>query len=233
MVPSLQSGGRRGFIVATAITALLALVGAVLIAAGFRGSEGPPAVDESSASAPVGAESAVDDTEVRTRAPREADRDDVDFGPVLTGSPPVALDIPSIDVHSDNIVGLGLANDGSLEVPRDPSAPGWFTEGPSPGQFGPAVIAGHVDSQAGPAVFYRLGELNRGDQVSVTRQDGSVATFVIDSVESYKKAEFPTRDVYSNTTNRAELRLITCGGEFDDDTGHYLDNTVAFAHLVD
>jgi sortase (surface protein transpeptidase) len=149
---------------------------------------------------------------------------------VLPGSRPIGLAIPSIDVHSTNIVGLGLEEDGSLEVPRNASAPGWFTPGPSPGQFGPAVIAGHVDSADGPAVFYRLGELRRGDQVKVRRQDRSTAVFVVDRVRSYQKDRFPTREVYGNTTDRAELRLITCSGEYDDKLG-YLGNTVVFAHL--
>ncbi len=155
----------------------------------------------------------------------------IDFGPILPASAPVALDIPDIGVHSTNIVDLGLAADGAIEVPEDPSAPGWFYPGPSPGQFGPAVIAGHVDSDRGPAVFYRLGELDPGDRVHVTRADGTVGTFLIDRVEAFAKAEFPTHEVYGDTTNRAELRLITCGGNYDDDAG-YLGNVVAFAHLV-
>jgi sortase (surface protein transpeptidase) len=146
-------------------------------------------------------------------------------------SRPVALSIPSIGVRSRSIVGLGLAKDGSIEVPRDPASPGWFTPGPSPGQFGPAVIAGHVDGRDGPAVFYRLGELRRGDRVKVTREDGSTASFVVDRVKEYDKDRFPTRSVYGNTTDRAEIRLITCSGEFDEKDG-YQSNTVAFAHLV-
>lgn len=150
---------------------------------------------------------------------------------MLPGSEPVALDIPAIDVHSRTIVDLGLADDGSIEVPGEPSAPGWFTPGPSPGQLGPAVIAGHVDSTQGPAVFYRLGSLHEGDRVRVSRADSSVATFVIDRVAVFPKADFPTHQVYGNVTNRAELRLITCGGGYDSTTG-YVSNVVAFAHLV-
>ena len=212
-----QVGGRRGVVVA-AVAGLLALVGTGLVAVGIRGSEGPPSVSA--------------DVSVQTStAPPVPKTERIDLGPVLTGSPPVALDIPRIDVHSRNIVDLGLAKDGSIEVPRDYSAPGWFTPGPSPGQFGPAVIAGHVDSKKGPAVFYRLGELRRGDRVRVTREDGSVASFVIDRVKQYEKDRFPTRAVYGNSTNRAELRLITCGGQYDKKAG-YLSNIVVFAHLT-
>ena len=152
------------------------------------------------------------------------------FGPMLPGSAPVGLDIPRIGVRADTIVELGLASDGTIEVPQDASAPGWFAPGPSPGQLGPAIIAGHVDSTSGPAVFYRRGELGRGDRVKVTREDGSVATFAVDKVKTYEKNEFPTRAVYG-TTNRAELCLITCSGEYDSETG-YLSNTVAYASLT-
>jgi sortase (surface protein transpeptidase) len=89
-----------------------------------------------------------------------------------------------------------------------------------------------VDSKAGPAIFYRLGDLRRGDRIAVGREDGTTARCVVDRVEEYPKVEFPTTEVYGNSTSRAELRLITCGGDFDHRTGHYVDNVVVFAHLV-
>jgi sortase (surface protein transpeptidase) len=144
----------------------------------------------------------------------------------------VRLDIPSIGVHTSTFVDLGRGRDGSIEVPQNFAAAGFYTLGPTPGQFGPAVIAGHVDSHQGPAVFYRLGALKAGATVSVGRRDGTTARFVVDKVAAYPKAQFPTTQVYGNTTSRAELRLITCGGSFDDRSGHYIDNVVAFAHLV-
>jgi sortase (surface protein transpeptidase) len=145
---------------------------------------------------------------------------------------PVALRIPSIDVSSPALVDLGKQPDGSLEVPADPADAGWFSPGPAPGQFGPAVIAGHVDGGGGPGVFYRLGELRPGAPVEVVRADGTTARFVVDKVERYAKDRFPTAAVYGDSTHRSELRLITCGGDFDDETGHYVDNVVAYAHLV-
>ena len=218
MTPRGQGGGRRGRIVAATIALLAFVVGAVLVVNGLQKSAGPPQAETAEAQA----------APTPRKAPTQAR---VDLGPVLPGSAPVALDIPSIDVHSTKFVGLGLAKDGTIEVPRNAANPGWFTPGPSPGQFGPAVIAGHVDSKKGPAVFYRLGELRRGDRVTVARKDGSVASFVIDRVKQYDKDKFPTRAVYGNSTNRAELRLITCGGQYDRKTG-YLSNIVAFAHLT-
>ena len=117
-------------------------------------------------------------------------------------------------------------------MPVDFGRPGWFRDGPAPGQFGPAVIAGHVDSKNGPGIFYRLGALRPGAIVVVRRADGVPAHFSVDKVERYAKDRFPTVAVYGDTTHRSELRLITCGGSFDARTGHYLDNVVAYAHLV-
>ena len=228
-----EHGGRRGVLLAAAATAVLAVLGVVLLVLGLGSSDGPVAASNTSATSTSAAPTP---RPARTPGPSRAApskgpaRHSPGFGSFLPGSPPVGLAIPSIDVRSTHIVGLGLQGDGSIEVPRDASAPGWFTPGPSPGQLGPAVIAGHVDSTTGPAVFYRLGELRPGDRINVTRADRSVATFSIDRVVTFKKDDFPTRAVYGATT-RAELRLITCGGSYDDDTG-YDSNTVAFAHLI-
>ncbi|MDP9435388.1 MAG: class F sortase, partial [Actinomycetota bacterium] len=147
-------------------------------------------------------------------------------------SRPLTLSVPSIGVRDSALIDLGKEADGSLEVPEDYGQAGWFSPGPAPGQFGPAVIAGHVDSKDGPGIFYRLGELRPGATVTVTRADGSTARFQVDKVERYPKDRFPTVAVYGDTTHRAELRLITCGGEFDRSTGHYVDNVVAYAHLL-
>ena len=150
----------------------------------------------------------------------------------LPRSRPLTLTIPSLGLDRSPLVELGKEPDGSLEVPSDYDTAGWFAPGPAPGQFGPAVLAGHVDSKDGPAVFYRLAELRPGAIVEVAREDGRVARFVVDKVERYAKDRFPTVAVYGDTTQRAELRLITCGGRFDARTGHYTDNVVVFAHLL-
>lgn len=226
-----EQRGRRGTHIVAAATSVLVL-GVALITIGMRGTAGPPQPgrDAISPSAETSAPQPAW-TKPNRKSTAAPDAEGVDFGPILPGSEPVALDIPSISVHSTNIVDLGLAADGTMEVPQDASAPGWFAPGPSPGQFGPSVIAGHVDSDEGPAVFYRLGELRGGERVRVTRADGTVAAFVIDRVGLFDKASFPTHEVYGDTTGRAELRLITCGGTYDEDDG-YLGNVVAFGHLV-
>ena len=145
-------------------------------------------------------------------------------------SPPVWVEIPSIGVSS-RLIRLGLNADGTMEVPRDYGLAGWFTGGAMPGQDGPAVISGHVDSKTGPAVFYRLRELRPGDSVRVRRADGRWLAFAVTSSASYAKAEFPTEAVFGPVTGPV-LRLITCGGSFDRDRGSYRDNLVVFAGLA-
>jgi hypothetical protein len=144
-----------------------------------------------------------------------------------TPSPPVRVEIPSIGVSS-RLVRLGLNADGTMEVPRDYGRAGWFTGGAMPGQDGPAVISGHVDSKSGPAVFYRLRELRPGDTIRVRRADGGWLAFEVTGSARYAKAAFPTDAVFGPVTGPV-LRLITCGGDFDRSSGHYLDNVVVTA----
>jgi len=143
---------------------------------------------------------------------------------------PVRLWIPAIAV-STPLVPLGRLPDGSLEVPKDWDTAGWYDGGPRPGQPGPAVILGHVDSKSGPAVFYQLQALRPGDIVRVGLADGRKLAFQVQRVERYPKDKFPTEAVYFPTLDR-ELRLITCGGTFDYAARSYRDNIVVYATLV-
>lgn len=155
-------------------------------------------------------------------------------GPILGLSRPVLLDVPRIGIHDARLMELGLAKDGAIQVPPlgKNSPAGWYRDSPTPGQLGPAVIVGHLDSAwAGPAIFYQLGALRPGDIVTVTRADRIVAVFRVDSVEKYAKSAFPTLRVYGNTDHSA-LRLITCGGRFNTAKRSYEDNIVVYAHLV-
>jgi hypothetical protein len=145
-------------------------------------------------------------------------------------SPPVRLTIPSIRVAS-SLVRLGRERDGSMQVPTEFARAGWFAEGLAPGQVGPAVVAGHVDSKTGPAVFYRLRELRPGDTVQVERADGVRLRFVVEQARSFPKASFPTAEVFGPAP-WAALRLVTCGGTFDRARGSYRDNLVVFARLA-
>ncbi len=139
------------------------------------------------------------------------------------------VSIPSIGVTS-MLTSLGRNADGSVQVPTDFQVAGWYNGSVTPGQVGPTVILGHVDSTAGPGIFYRLGALHPGDTVTVHRQDGRNVTYRITGVRVYSKAHFPTLEVYANTSIPT-IRLITCGGAFDSATHHYLSNIVAFGQL--
>ncbi|MGY1712599.1 class F sortase [Geodermatophilus sp. SYSU D00758] len=148
----------------------------------------------------------------------------------MPASAPVRIQIPALGVTSD-VMELGLERDGSLEVPPGAYPVGWYQGSPTPGQLGPSVLAGHVDWEGGPGAFYGLRELLPGDTVVIDRADGSVATFRVDRVEEHPKDDFPTEEVYGDI-DHAGLRLITCGGAFDEDTGDYLGNVIVFASLT-
>jgi len=141
-------------------------------------------------------------------------------------APPSTVEIPAIDVRAD-LVGLGLNDDGSMEVP-DFGLAGWYIGGPPPGAKGPAVIAAHYDSTDGPDVFYRLAELEIGDEIRVHRTDGGTATFVVEEVEQRPKDELPGDRIWA-AADRPRLTLITCGGTFDRSIGHYTDNVIVYA----
>ncbi|MFC8239756.1 class F sortase [Streptomyces chartreusis] len=151
-------------------------------------------------------------------------------GRALGRSVPVRLRIPAIGVDTP-VIGLGLARDGTVEVPpitADDRA-GWYRHSPTPGQVGPSVILGHVTVGAyGDGVFRRLGELRRGDRIVARRQDGSSAEFTVGAVRTVPKADFPADQVYGDV-DRPELRLITCGGPREGQ--EYRDNVIVFASL--
>jgi sortase (surface protein transpeptidase) len=144
---------------------------------------------------------------------------------------PVRILIPAIAVNAD-VEPLHRDADGSLQTPRDWSDAGWFADGVTPGDRGPAVIVGHVDSaRDGPAVFFRLPELQQGDEVLVQTRNGPTQRFLVDVTRQFPKTEFPTDLVYGPTPLR-ELRLITCAGSFDRKTGSYSDNLIVTAYAA-
>ena len=155
------------------------------------------------------------------------------FAAAMTASSPVRVTVPRVGIDAQ-VIRVGLASNGAVGVPPigDALKAAWYDRGPTPGQTGPAVIDAHVDSMKLPthrAAFYPLGEVRPGDQVEVTRADGSVAEFTVDSVEMVSKRTFPTAKVYG-PLNYPGLRLITCGGAFRKGEG-YLDNVIVYAHL--
>ncbi|MDQ2755959.1 MAG: class F sortase [Actinomycetota bacterium] len=189
---------------------------------------GPPAP---ASSATIAGSSAASTT---PGSSRPSVRPPTTVGPVLKRSVPIAITASRIQVRAAPLAQYGLDAQGAIAIPPATATTpaGWYTGSPTPGQVGPSVIVGHVDSAAaGPSVFYHLSELRPGDRIEVTRADRTVAVFAVDSVETYAKAQFPTLQVYGNI-DHAGLRLITCGGPYIADKGHYQDNIVAYAHLV-
>jgi sortase family protein len=151
----------------------------------------------------------------------------------LRASKPVGIRIPAIGVRS-KVNELGLTEDGSLAVPQlgphlDQAA--WFDKSPTPGQPGPAIIEGHVDSETGPSIFFKLGAVRPGNKIQVTRDDGIEVVFTVNAVRDFPKKKFPTTVVYGGRLDRPQLRLITCS-DFDASTHHHIGNEVVFASLT-
>lgn len=151
----------------------------------------------------------------------------------MPASKPVAVRLPSIDLKSP-VHSLGLNAQGGLEVPSGDryDEVAWYDGSPSPGEDGPAVLEGHVTgSNHNPSVFFELGDTREGDRIEVDRKDGTTATFEVTQVKEYPKADFPQVDVYG-ATEGPELRVITCGGTYDENARRHQDNIVVFAELV-
>ncbi|MEV4201135.1 class F sortase [Micromonospora globbae] len=221
-----RAGGRHGRpwrAAGAGVVALLALAGAGMVGAAFKTTPAPRPPQPLAQAAP------------ESGRPSEADQPG-EGQPAPTGLPratPTTITIPRIGVDAQ-IMKLGTNPDGTVQVPPLDQAQlaGWYEPGPAPGEVGNAVIVGHVDSaKMGPAVFFDLGALQAGDTVTVKRDDGRSVTFRIDSVESYPKDAFPTERVYG-PNDRPGLRVVTCGGQFDETARSYLNNVIVFASLV-
>ncbi|MEV7968666.1 class F sortase [Sphaerisporangium sp. NPDC088356] len=211
-MPGVRRGGRHALGVAAAAAIL---TGAVLVGRGLL----PPDVPPSPPAQAVSLDPAL--------IPHA-----IAVDPVLVRSAPRRLDVPKIGVHV-SLGRLGLKPDGTVQIPpvEHPEQAGWYEKGVTPGERGAAVILGHVDGGGREGVFYDLGRMRAGDAMSVTRVDGSVARFVVESVELVAKNRFPTQRVYG-PLDHAGLRLVTCGGTFDQRTGHYTSNVIVYARLT-
>jgi sortase (surface protein transpeptidase) len=148
----------------------------------------------------------------------------------LSRMAPVRIKIPSIKLDTTFVPPLSLTADRTVTVPNSYTEVGWYSGGAAPGEVGPAVILGHIDSKTGPAVFYSLGQVTVGDTVEITRSDGSVALFEITELQRYPQSNFPTLAVYG-PTDFAALRLVTCTGTFDRGEQRYSHNLVVYAKL--
>ncbi|OEJ23935.1 class F sortase [Streptomyces agglomeratus] len=199
------------------VLALVMLTGLALMRNGADVSLGPP--QPASAAAPDNHAEATG-----TRTKRTSVRP-------LPYAPASRIRLPDIRVSAP-IVDVGLDAEGWIEAPspQDPNLAGWYQNGISPGQRGTSVIVGHVDNAVGPAVFYNLGSMKKGQLIEVKRYDGRAAVFEVYGVEVFSKEEFPGVRVYGDT-GRPELRVITCGGGYSKGSG-YAGNVVVFASLV-
>ncbi|MGY0065790.1 class F sortase [Streptomyces sp. QTS137] len=193
------------------------------------GTHAPPAASTtataSATASPSASATATRPEPSRSAAPQPA-------GTHLPRSAPTRLHIPDINVDAP-FTDLAIGASGQLDAPPpdDTNLVGWFADGASPGERGTSIIAGHVDTKTSAAVFARLSELEKGDRFEVERTDGREAEFVVDHVESFAKDDFPDERVYADTDD-AQVRLITCSGDYDRKAKDYTENLVVFAHLV-
>ncbi|MEV0257779.1 class F sortase [Streptomyces sp. NPDC050732] len=214
-----STGRKTGNAVIATVTAVALCSGAWLLSGG-AGTQPPPQ--------PSAAQAASAGPGIRPQPPAASRAPGI---APLPPSPPDRVRIPSIGVDTP-LMGLGLTRQGSLDVPppERKNLAGWYEAGTTPGERGTAIVAGHVDNQEGPAVFYELGALRKGRTIEVERRDGSVAVFTVDANEVYDAKDFPDQKVYGAAA-RPELRVITCGGKYSKQTG-YQGNVVVFAHLT-
>jgi hypothetical protein len=234
--------GRRGALLTLALAALVAGVVLVVVALVSQTSAPEPPrsvgdVDPSSrpstsvsSSATASAGSSVG-AGVQTPAPAGST---TEGPPPLKASRPVRITIPAIKVSSV-VNPIGLTKQGELAVPQPGphlNQAAWFEHSPTPGQPGPSIIEGHVDSESGPSVFYDLGNVRPGNKIHIVRADGVETVFTVNAVRDFKKSEFPTTLVYgAKDLSKPQLRVITCS-DFDRSIGHHVGNEVVFAHLT-
>jgi hypothetical protein len=217
--------GRRGGL--TLLSLVAVVVGVVLVVVAVLAQQSAPRPPRSAGAVDPGPSTSSASGKAST-APSKA------AAPPLGASRPSSISIPAIGVRS-TVNPIGLNGDGTLAVPQpgphlDQAA--WFQNSPTPGQPGPSIIEGHVDSDRGPSVFFRLGRLRPGDAIHVTRADGVRVTFTVNAIRDYKKTRFPTDIVYgAKDLGRPQLRLITCS-QFDPSIRHHVGNAVVFAHLT-
>jgi hypothetical protein len=236
----LVMSGRRGAVTVLALATLVA--GAVLIVVAVRAQQSAPQPPRSvgridTASGPRSSSGGPPNSSSGSSSASAAPTPSVvpadSAHTPLGASKPVSIRIPAIGVRS-KLNALGLAQDGSLAVPQpgphlDQAA--WFDKSPTPGQPGPAIIEGHVDSEQGPSVFFKLGDIRPGNKIYVTRKDGIEVVFTVNAVRDFKKKNFPTAVVYGGNLDRPQLRLITCS-DFDASIHHHIGNEVVFSDLT-
>ena len=218
-----QWGSRRARMILSGLSAILAALAAILLLVGTSAQHHAPQAPAAGPAQPVATSPRAEPTTSPTIA-----------AAAPTNKAAMQISIPAIGVQAAEVISVGLNPNRTVQVPplNHVDEAGWYKYSPLPGQTGPSIILGHIDSAvAGKGVFYSLGTLKPGDVISVLRPDHYVADFVVSRTAEYPKKEFPTQQVYGDTAG-AELRLITCGGQFDSSARSYRDNIVAFATLT-
>ncbi|TFD95878.1 class F sortase [Jeotgalibacillus sp. R-1-5s-1] len=151
--------------------------------------------------------------------------------PEVTPLTPVSLTIPSLEIEAP-VIQVGMLENGEMEVPEDVNEVGWFEPGVMPGARGNSVLAGHVDSYRGPAVFFKLKDLKQGDEIIVTGENGETLTFAVTDIQTYPSDGAPIERIFGPSGER-NLNLITCTGPFNRDSGQYPDRLVVYTQLVE
>lgn len=227
---------RRTGVIAGCVGLLLA--GGATITWAATQQVGPPPAPPAAESTPASSEAATSSPSAmvsdaptdQTQKPTPKQRDSTTK--TLPASRPTAVRLPALQVSSP-VHSLGLDAQGALKVPEGKryDEVAWYDGSPTPGEVGPSVLEGHVSSVNGASVFFELGATKKGDKIEVDRADGTTAHFKVTHVRTYPKDKFPKVDVYGSTQG-AELRVITCGGDYDKAAGHHEDNIVVYAKLI-
>ena len=229
---SRRSLGRQGVLWTVALAAAVAGVVALVLAVMAQTSA--PAPRAAGTIDPPASPSASSSPSSPSASPSRSAQASGKVSAPLGASRPRTIEIPALGITS-KVNPIGLASDGSIAVPQPGpklNQAAWFENSPTPGQPGPAIIEGHVDSESGPSVFFELGKVKPGERIIVTRADGKRVTFTVDAVRNYLKSKFPTEVVYgAKDLSTPALRLITCS-QFDQATRHHVGNAVVFAHLT-
>lgn len=219
----LRPRNHQGDLSILVVSFVLLMSGAGLISFGLAQQTAPPQASETSMDNAT--DSKGSDMTITEQQP------DNNLGP----SRPVRLRIPAINVDT-KVTSIGKNPDGTIAVPEkgpDYNKAAWYKHSPTPGQRGPTMIEGHVDShQGGASVFYSLGDLRQGHKIHATRADGTIVVYKVNRVTEYDKNDFPTNKVYGHTP-QPTLRLVTCGGRFLRDIEEYESNTIVFASISD
>lgn len=144
---------------------------------------------------------------------------------------PIKLSVPAVGIEAEFEAPVGIDAEGEMEVPKNYDTVAWYKHGPTPGELGPTVIVGHVDSEKGPEVFQPLKDVKEGDEIKVKREDGTTMVFRVYDVAYHSRKKFPVGKIFGDV-DQPEIRLITCGGFFDYFKRSYSHNLVVYGTLA-